>query len=296
MRRIIVLIVVTLVLPFISCGGGGSGYTPAVVPGIPGQWEFLASSTTSVGLQTYIEANVQEGQQLSGGVQVPNGQLSASGSQQIAILTVDSSGNVRFSGSCAGMGANDLTGSVDSNENVVLSYTENGNIFNVKGTLSSDHKTISGTYSSQTGSGCTDSGTFIGTAVAKLAGMYVGQMCSPVNSSCQYPLQATDNANASLGQSGSSVKVNFTVTGTDNAGFSLSGPVIGNYFLVTGTFQGQSIIYNGYFELTYDCLTQQIDLPSLYLVNSSAISMVNPFGQVALLTVPQTQACPTSDK
>jgi len=190
------------------------------------------------------------------------------------------------------MGANDLTGSVDSNENVVLSYTENGNIFNVKGTLSSDHKTISGTYSSQAGSGCIDSGTFTGTAVTKLAGMYVGQMCSPVNSSCQYPLQATDDASASLSQSGSSLKVNFTVTGTDNAGFSLSGPVIGNSFLVTGTFQGQSITYNGYFELTYDCLTQQVDLPSLYLVSNSTISMVNPFGQVALLTAPQTQACP----
>ena len=118
-------------------------------------------------------------------------------------------------------------------------------------------------------------------------------MCPPAGSSCQYPEAATDNATAVLSQSGSSLKANFTVTGTDNTGFSFNGPVVGNSFAVIGTFQGQSITYDGYYELTYDCLTQQIDLPSIYLLSQSNISKQNPFGQVALLTSPLTQPCPT---
>jgi hypothetical protein len=281
-----------MIILLTNCGGGGSGYTPAVIPGIAGQWEFLASSTMNVGLQTYIETNLQEGQQLVAGMSVPNGQVSASGSQQIAILTVDSAGNVKFSGSCAGTGLNDVTGTVDSNYDVLLTYNENGNAFNVKATLSSDHKTILGTYTSQSGSGCTDRGTFTGTALAKLGGMYTGVMCPPTSTSCQYPETATDNATTLLSQSGSSLKMSFTVTGTDNTGFSVNGPVVGNSFSVVGTFQGQSITYDGYYELTYDCLTQQIDLPSIYLVSEANINMTNPFGQVALLTFPLRQPCP----
>ena len=294
LRTTSVLVIVVLCFLLSGCASGGSGYTPAVIPGISGQWELLASSTTDVGQQTFIEANLQEGQGIAGGMFVPNGQLSAAGNQQIAILTVDSAGNVSFNGGCPGTGVSGLSGTVDQNYNVKINYSENGNNFAATGTLSSDHKTILGTYTSQTGSGCLDSGTLMATAVPKVSGSFVGQLCPPANVTCVYPLDATDNATAAVSQSGASLKANFTLTGTDNTGFSMSGTVTGNAFTLQGAFQGQIITYSGYYELTFDCLTQQIDLPSIYLVNQNSIGVGNPFGQVALLTMPLTQACPGS--
>ena len=290
-RSISACLALALCLVVCGCGGGGSSFTPAVIPAISGQWEFLASSTTNVGQQSYVEANLQEGQKIASGVYVPNGQLSATGSQQIAVLTVDSAGNVVFSGGCPGAGLSSLTGTVDANYNVNINYSENGNNFAATGALSSDHKTIMGTYSSQA-SGCVDTGTFIGTALPKLSGLFVGTVCSPLVSSCQYPQQATDDAMASVSQSGSSVKVSFVLTGADNTSFSLSGPITGNAFVLQGTFQGQAVTYYGYYELTYDCLTQLIDLPSLYLVSPANVGVGNQFGQVALLTMPLSQSCP----
>jgi len=86
------------------------------------------------------------------------------------------------------------------------------------------------------------------------------------------------------------------ITGADNTSFSLTGPVTGNKFTVQGTFnvggQAQTVVYNGYYELTYDCITQAIDLPSLYLVDTTQISSGNVYGQVALLAVALNQVCP----
>jgi hypothetical protein len=46
--------------------------------------------------------------------------------------------------------------------------------------------------------------------------------------------------------------------------FTLTGPVTGNAFFVQGTFEEQAVSYNGYYELTYDSLTNANDIPSLY--------------------------------
>jgi hypothetical protein len=299
--RAISMVFPALVLLLLTGCGGGSAYTPTVIPGMAGQWEFLATSTQAPGIQTGVEVNLQQGQALQNGVYQPTAQLSAAGSQQIAILSVDQTGfnqvpNIVFGGNCSGSGSDSLNGTVDATNNVTLSYSENGNSFSATGTLGSDHKSILGTYTSQSGSGCIDSGTFAGTAVAKLSGMYQGQLCPPGAGGCQYPQGAADNATAALSQSGSTVSINMVVTGVDNTSFSLSGPVTGNAFLVQGTFnvggQAQTITYNGYFELTYDCLTQLIDLPSVYLVDPTYIGAGNPYGQVALLTAPLNQVCP----
>jgi hypothetical protein len=300
MRTLRILFAAALGIVMSGCGGG-KGYQPTLYPSMAGQWEFVATSTQTPGIQTNIETNVQQPQNLVNGVYQPTNLVSAAGSQQISFLGVEATGlnqvpNITFNGNCPGPGTNSLNGSVASNYNVTLSYSQNGNAFNATGILSSDHKSILGTYTSQSGSACNDSGTFMGTAVSKLTGMYVGALCPPGSSSCQYPQDAADNATANLSQSGSTLTMNMVVTGVDNTSFSLSGPVTGNAFAVQGTFnvggQAQTVSYNGYYELTYDCLNQLIDLPSIYLVSASQIGAGNPFGQVALLTVPLNQACP----
>jgi hypothetical protein len=284
-----------------SCGGG-RGYQPTLYPSMAGQWEFVAASTQTPGIQTNVETNLQQPQTLVNGVYQPTNTLSAAGSQQITFLGVAAAApnqvpNITFVGNCPGSGANSITGTIDANYNVSLSYSQNGNVFNANGTLSSDHKSILGTYTSQAGSACNDSGTFIGTSATKLGGMYTGALCPPGASSCQFPQEATDNATATVSQSGSTVTVNMVLTGQDNTSFSLTGPVTGNAFSVQGTFsiggQPQTVTYDGYYELTFDCVTQAVDLPSLYLVNTAVIGSGNLFGQVALLTVPVNQVCPS---
>lgn len=300
MRTRCILSAVLASIALSGCGGG-HGYQPTLYPSMAGQWEFVATSTQTPGIQTNVETNVQQPQILVNGVYQPTNLLSAAGNQQITVLGVEQTGlnqppNITFDGNCPGAGSDNLNGTIDTDYNVKLSYSQNGNAFSATGTLSSDHKSILGNYSAQSSSGCADSGIFTGTAVAKLGGMYVGALCSPGATSCQFPQGAQDNATATLSQSGSALTVNLVVTGADNASFSLTGPVTGNAFSVQGTFnvggQAQTVAYEGYYELTYDCLTQLIDLPSLYLVNAAAIGAGNPFGQVALLTVPLSQTCP----
>lgn len=295
------LLFITFVAVCMSSCGGGRGYQPTLYPSMAGQWEFVAISTQTPGIHTNVETNIQQPQTLVNGVYQPTNTLSAAGNQQItflgvAVTAVNQVPNITFNGNCPGSGANSLGGTVDANYNVSLSFTQNGNAFNATGALSSDHKSILGTYTSQSGSACNDSGTFVGTSVSKLGGMFTGALCPPGVVSCQFPQDAADNATATLSQSGSTLTMNLVVTGVDNTSFSLTGPVTGNAFSVQGTFnvggQAQTVAYDGYFELTYDCLTQALDLPSLYLVNTSQVSSGNPYGQVALLTVPLNQSCP----
>jgi hypothetical protein len=77
------------------------------------------------------------------------------------------------------------------------------------------------------------------------------------------------------------------LTGADYTSFILTSPVIGNAFFVQGTFEEQAVSYNGYYELTYDSLTNANDIPSLYFENV-ACSAPNPQSCGDLLTVPQT--------
>ncbi len=300
MKAFRLLLIVFVIIGMASCGGG-KGYQPTLYPSMAGQWEFVTTSTQTPGIQTNIEANVQQPQNLVNGVYQPTNLLSAAGNQQIAFLGVVPTAlnqvpNLTFDGNCPGTGADSLSGTVDANYNVSLTYSQNGNLFTATGSLSSDHKSILGTYASQSGSPCNDSGTFTGTSVAKLGGIYTGALCSPSVSSCQFPQGAADNATATLSQSGSTLTMNMVVTGVDNTSFSLTGPVTGNKFTVQGTFnvggQAQTVVYDGYYLPTYDCITQAIDLPSLYLVDTTQISSGNLYGQVALLAVPLNQVCP----
>jgi len=163
-----------------------------------------------------------------------------------------------------------------------------GSVFNVTATLSGDGKSIlNGTYTPQAGNACSDpGGTITGTQVAKLSGTYAGQMCPLASATCSNPQQDfTDTVTATVAEkSVNTLTLSLALQGTDNTTFTMTGSATGNAFSVTGTFQGQTITYLGYYEQIYDS-TLQINIPSVYLVN--ATNPAQP-AYVGTLAVPQT--------
>ncbi len=175
-----------------------------------------------------------------------------------------------------------------------FTYTEAGNVFNVTASLSADGKSMIGTCTeqvAQTGQtngtcsgGSLDSGNISGTAVSKLSGTYLGQLCKPLDSPCTNG--TADSATATLSENSSgNLTVSMILTGVYNTSFTLTGPVTGNFFLVQGTFGGQSVSYDGYYELTADS-GGTLDIPTLYLVN---VACPTPQTCANLLMTPQTQ-------
>lgn len=281
MRKIAVLLIgITLsVLP--GCGGSPRGTTPPI-PGIAGSWELIAVSSQHPGSQTGIEVNLQQGKALVNELFQPTAQLSAVGTQQMLIVgtTLDSAGNissVNFGGFCPGAGVNTLNGTVDVNYNVNLTYSQAGNQFNATALLSSDFKSMTGTYSSQSGSGCTDSGLFTGLFVPKLSGTYTGQLVLPDGT--------TDAVSATLSESSATkLSANLIITGTDNTSLSLAGVVNGNAFNAQGTFQSQSVTYYGYaYTTTIESgINQGLTQNSIYLVNATDTNNLIPAGTLSV--------------
>ena len=274
----------------ISCGGSNISSPPGQpIPNIAGPWEFIASSSN--GSVTGIEVALAEGQVLVNGMQQPDGQITASGTQ-IAFVALDptTSNVTAFGGNCLPItSVNNLgPGSVTAlNAPIDFTFTENGNVFNVAGTLSGDGKSLlNATYTAQSGNTCSDSGgTIMGTVVSKLSGTYTGQMCPPASTSCQSAADFTDNVTATVSESSSStLTLSLLLSGTDNTNFTLSGPVTGNAFSLQGTFQGQTLTYYGYSEQVYSS-TLQTNVPSLYLVNATAAAQPK---YVGTLSVPLT--------
>jgi hypothetical protein len=277
------------------------------MPNISGAWEFIAASTTSPGYSTGVEVALQEGQvfnNTTGGYD-ETGQISASSTQLSFVglnyLNGNTQATIVFGGNCTAATSdpgNDLNGSISGvGGSMNFTYTENGNVFNVTANLSADGKSMVGTYTEQaplTGqsngvcSGSSqDQGSITGTAVAKLAGTYQGQLCGPLDSSCVGGAQ--DSATATLSESGSgTLTVNVVLTGADNAAFTLTGPVDGNFFSVQGTFGGQSVAYDGYLTNTYDQLDGLYDIPGLYLANVDYATSPPTPTYAGTLTVPQT--------
>ncbi len=257
----------------ISCSNPNLASSPssATIPNVSGSWEFILNSTTQPGYSTGLEAALQEGQTLnsSSGIYTYNGQISASGAQ-LNFVGFTPSNQIVFGGNCtpaADNTGNTLTGSISgTGGSMNFSFTESGNEFSVTATLDPSGTFIdSGTYTAQSGSTCTDSGTISsGMIVPKLSGMYSGSLLVNEN---------TDNATATLSESSSNLTMDLVLTGADNTTLSLTGPVTGNEFQVQGTYQGIALTYYGYFEAT----TQ-----TLYLSTTA-----NPSQKAGLLTVQQ---------
>ncbi|HWW16010.1 MAG TPA: hypothetical protein VN310_15220 [Candidatus Dormibacteraeota bacterium] len=291
---------VALAIVLVSCSGRSS-IPPGPLPNVSGSWEFIAASANNPGYSTNIEAALKEGQVFVNGTYQEDGQISASG-QQINFVGFSPAGAIAFGGNCTAATVNPgngLSGSISGvGGSMTFTYTENGNVFNVTAILDASNQSIdSGTYTEQaapagqSNGSCNgnvdptviDSGSIVGKIVSKLSGMYTGQICQPLDTLCS---NTPDTATATLSQSGSNLTVNLLLTGTDNASFTLTGLVTGNAFSVQGTFQGQVVAYYGYYELTYDSLTNANDIPTLYLVNATNSSAEPTYA--GTLTVPQT--------
>lgn len=256
----------------ISCSGRSS--IPAVpTPNISGSWEIVAASNTYPGYSTGIEVALQEATAFENGNYQESGQISAS-SQQINFVGFTPTGGIVMGGNCTAasdVSGNSLSGNISGAGGTInFTYTENGNVFNVTGILDASGQSIdSGTYtevaaqSGQTNGFCNgtdsvlDGGTVSGQIVPKLSGTYGGEICQPLDTTCS---SAKDSASAVLSESGTTLTVGLTLSGSDDALLTLTGPVTGNAFLVQGTYQGQSVAYQGYYEP---------NTPSLYLVNVS---------------------------
>jgi hypothetical protein len=301
MKRLLGLLPpVALAIALVSCSGRSS-IPPGPLPNVSGSWEFTAASTKNPGYSTNIEVALKEGQVFVNGNYQENGQISASG-QQISFVGFTPAGTIAFSGNCTAATVNQgnsLSGSISGvGGSMNFTYTENGNVFNVTAILDANSQSLdSGTYTEQaaqagqSNGACNgnvdptiiDSGSIIGKIVSKLSGMYTGQICQPLDTLCS---NTPDTATATLSQSGTTLTVDLLLTGADNASFTLTGPVTGNAFSVQGTFQGQTVAYYGYYELTYDSLTNTNDIPTLYLVNATNSSTEPTYA--GTLTVPQT--------
>jgi hypothetical protein len=267
----------------LGCTGGGRGYTPTVIPAIGGAWEFIAASSHRPGFQTGIEVNLQQATALIKGVVQETGDLSAAGAQQILVVSMDASQNITFAGNCPGGLVRSINGSVDTNYHVNLTYSDGGNLFSVTAILSSDLKNMTGTYTSQSGSSCTDSGTFTGTLVPKLSGTYTGQLALPDGT--------TENVGATLSEkSASNFSVNLLISGADNTSLTLAGGVAGNAFAVEGTFQSTLATYYGYY---YQTIIQTgvnagLTQNSVYLVDATDPANLVPAGTLTIPIIPGT--------
>ena len=292
-RHILYLLLLSAAFLLASCGRSTSKFAPQPLPNIAGAWEMIAAPATNNGTTTGIEVALKEGQVLNttgSGSYEPDGQISASGTQ-ISFVGLNAAGvnatNLVFGGNCAVAGSdtsgNNLTGSVSGvGGSFNFTYNENGNDFSVTATVSSDGKSMMGTYTSQSGSNCSDgaSGTITGVVVPRLSGTYLGQLCQPLGSSC---LGAQDVATATLSQKGTTLTISLALTGADNSTLTLSGPVAGNFFSVQGTFQGQPVAYYGYYQTFLETDNNGVvnDIQNLYLANTAS-----PAQLAGLLTVP----------
>ena len=285
---LLALIVVAGIL--VSCGGSKSTSATQVISNIAGSWEFVAISNN--GSTTGIEVALKEGQVLVNGVQQPDGQIAASNTQIafVSLNTVSQNLNATgFGGSCQPVTTSNSLGPgsvTAANAPLVFTFTENGNVFNVNGTLGADAQSLPlGTYTAQSGNSCTDTGgSMTGKIVPKLSGSYTGQICPLGSTSACQSFSDTVNP-ATLTENSSGVAtLTLLLSGTDNATFTMSGPVMGNAFFVQGIFQGQNLSFYGYSEQVFDS-TLQTNVPSVYLVNTT--NPAQPF-YVGTLAVPQT--------
>jgi hypothetical protein len=313
MRRMVVSALLSaLAAIFTACS---SSKTPAVapMPNIAGPWEFIASSTSSPGYSTGIETALQEAQVFSTqtGTFVSTGQISAGGAQ-VNFLALNGLKNgvpstIGFAGNCTAAtidpttgvtSGNSLTGSITGLAGSMnFTYVESGNVFMVTGDLSADGKSMTGTYTEQaaqtgnTNGTCNGDGTILdqgnitGTVVSKLSGTYTGKICEPLDSSCA--AGAKDSATATLSESSSGI-LTFSVvlTGVDNASITLQGPVTGNFVSVQGTFDGQTVVYDGYEE---NIPSGNFIVPTLYLANVDINGATPTATYAGTLIVPQSQ-------
>ncbi len=268
----------------VSCAGNSKSIPTPPISNIAGPWEFIAMSQTGglTGPVTGIEVALSEGQVLVNGVNEPNGQITAN-SDQISFVSLSQSNmNItEFGGPCQPAGVSGLTGSITAADSPFqFTFTENGNVFKVTGTLSGDGKSLlNGTYTADSTNGtnvCTadTGGTITGNMVGKISGTFGGKICKLGDTSS--PCQQVDTVSATVSENSSNIlTLNLSLTGADVTTLTLTGPVTANSFSVTGTVSGQMVQYFGYYEMVNN-------VTSIYLVNATNAASPNYVGTLAL--------------
>src|SRR5215469_728942 len=102
-RAVASLVLLIAIAAMLSCAGHSSSIGTPPMANIAGAWEFIATSQTgsNTGVVTGIEVAMSEGQVLVNGLNQPNGQISASGSQISFISLAPSTLNIsEFGGPC----------------------------------------------------------------------------------------------------------------------------------------------------------------------------------------------------
>lgn len=231
MRKATIVSLALDLLLAIGCGGGSSSSSnnsnSGSSQGISGSYEFVATSSTTSGSTTLIEANLTASGAQSG----------ATGPSQVQTATY-LNGVWYVNGACSSSspGQNSITGTA-TGANITLTFNEGGNIFTGQGTVSGT--TISGTYSG-TNPDCSDSGTFTGALVPNLAGTFSGTLNFPSGPD-QVTATLTEGSNYSL-------TVQTTLSGTDNGNFTFSGSAVANVMFVSGSVNGNAFSLFGYFD------------------------------------------------
>ena len=234
MKSAISVTLVSSVLLAVGCGGGSSSGSSE---GISGSYEFVATSSTTSGSTTLIEANLSA-----------NGaQSSANGPSQVQTAThLDGIWYVNGACSSPSAGQNSITGTV-SGSSITLTFNEGGNVFTGQGTVNGT--AVSGTYSG-TNSNCSDSGTFTGAQAPNLTGTFSGTLDFPSGAD-QLTATLTEGSNYSL-------TVQTILAGADNGTFTFSGSAVANVMFVSGSVNGNPFSLFGYFDSTVRTLERQI--------------------------------------
>jgi heat shock protein HslJ len=224
-------IVITAALFLFACGSNSSNSSSNTTPNnstptISGAWEFKAVPTnpgSDAPTMELVETNLQQNA----------AQISATGQQQIDLVSVFPGGVYNLGFGCQAQATATLSGTLSGNSLKVQLSLSDGTKVSATATVNTDG-TISGTY---TGGCPSDSqGTFTGKNAASPNGIYNGNL--PNELGVEYPVSLTFTETSNYGLS-----ISGTYAGQSVA---LSGFVVGSGMSASGTFQGQAISFIGY--------------------------------------------------
>jgi len=229
-----------------ACGCGASSKSAQAVGSIGGNWQFTLSAPSdgSFGGASLSQTNCGAGAGspcplLLGGFLLPNNSA-INGALTFAILAV---GQPPGTFPCSGSAP--TTGSLNG-QNVTLSVQAGLQTLSLTGTLSSDGKTMTGTYSSLATQGCgTAQSSLPWTAVAVpvLSGQIQGffhSRSSHIQFDPGFPIDQDFPISGLLTQGPNTGASNATVTGTLN--FQSAYPCLGTQANVNGEISGNSVV------------------------------------------------------
>lgn len=235
-RKLSAVASVAFLLMLMACGGGSNSESQMPPPPPPvtiqGQWELVAVSTLNPSApwpNTLIEATLSQ----------TEGSISA-GAQSVALVPFyDKNGEWGVENPtmnvCGGSGQT-VDGSVTNGTSFAFTLTESGpnGTYTVSGTatISSDGKSMTGSYNASAACGTPDDGgTFSGTLVPSFSGTYTATFSDGSTAN----LTVVEDAN-----------YNLQINGTEQGqAFTLAGEAVGGGFTVTGDVLGSAVTYQG---------------------------------------------------